>query len=210
VYLNINKNLIIKKYLKVLNSLIMSTCTAGDKVNEGNDVNIDEDDDNMHGHSSKQYLHTGRNEENIEVRGINTEHSRKDPELDKSFEREQDEGISLKATKIGVSHGNSKDNKVHAENGKEKDDKKKDNPFEKKITYLNATRENLLELKYNRCRIGISDFMRSKPVDISIIILIIMYTLLVIVYLAVEDEIDRSKQVKLSLQILELAFLAIF
>jgi hypothetical protein len=189
----------------------MSTCTAGDKVNELNDENIDEDDDdNMNGHSSKQYLHTGRNEENVEIRGINTEHSRKDPELDKSFERDQDEGISLKATKIEVNQGNSKDNKVHAEKEKVMDDKKKVDPFEKKITYLNATRENLIELKYNRCRIGVSDFMRSKPVDISIIILIIMYTLLVIVYLAVEDEIDKNASVKLSLQILELVFLGIF
>jgi hypothetical protein len=185
----------------------MSTRTAGSKVNE---VNIDEDDDgNVNGHSSKQYLHTGRNEENVEIRGINTEHSRKDPENDdKSFEKEQDEGISLKATKIDVNQGKGKDNKVHAE--KEKDDKKKVNPFEKKITYLNATRENLKELKYNGCRIGVSDFMRSKPVDISIIILIIMYTLLVIVYLAVEDEIDKNEEVRLSLQILELVFLAIF
>ena len=111
-----NKNLIINKYLKVSNSLIMSTFTAGDKVNE---VNIDEDDDNMHGHSSKQYLHTGRNEDNVEVRGINTEHSRKDPELDKSFEKEQDEGISLKAKKVEVNQGNRNSNKVHAEKEKE-------------------------------------------------------------------------------------------
>lgn len=168
---------------------------------------INKDEDERPGHSSKQYLHTGKNEDNIELRGINTEQSKKDPDNDKSQEKDQDESISLKATKPEMKQGNGKDNKVHSE--KEKDEKK-NNPFEKKITYLNVTREDLIARGYGNFRIGISDLMRSKPVDISIIILIIMYTLLVIVYLAIDSEIDGNNNVKLSLQILELGFLAIF
>lgn len=52
--------------------------------------------------------------------------------------------------------------------------------------------------------------MRSKPIDIFIIVLIILYTLLVIVYLAIEDLIDEEDELTLSLQVVELIFLFIF
>ena len=52
--------------------------------------------------------------------------------------------------------------------------------------------------------------MRSKAIDIFIIVLILLYTLLVIVYLAIEDVIEDHRAVELSLQITELVFLFIF
>ena len=52
--------------------------------------------------------------------------------------------------------------------------------------------------------------MRSKPVDIFIIILILLYTLLVIVYLAIDDVIEESDTAVLVLQVVELVFLFIF
>ena len=86
----------------------------------------------------------------------------------------------------------------------------KSNPFKKKVTYLNAAKEDLEELNISQWRINIANFMRSKPVDIFIIALILLYTLLVIVYLAIEDLIDDDKTVETTLQIVELVFLFIF
>ena len=86
----------------------------------------------------------------------------------------------------------------------------KSNPFKKKVTYLNAAKEDLEELNISQWRINIANFMRSKPVDIFIIVLIILYTLLVIVYLAIEDLIDDDKTVDTTLHIVELVFLFIF
>ena len=90
------------------------------------------------------------------------------------------------------------------------DKKKQKNPFEKKITYLNATKEDLKARNIAYCRLKIAEFMRSKPVDIFIILLILLYTLLVIVYLAIEDLIEASDTTVLALQIVELVFLFIF
>ena len=89
-------------------------------------------------------------------------------------------------------------------------EKSKKNPFQKKITYLNATKEDLEERNVAGWRISVAEFMRSKPVDIFIIVLIILYTLLVIVYLAIDDLIDDSDTVELTLQIIELVFLFVF
>jgi hypothetical protein len=89
-------------------------------------------------------------------------------------------------------------------------EKSKKNPFEKRITYLNATKEDLEERNVAEWRIKVAEFMRSKPVDIFIITLIILYTLLVIVYLAIDDLIDDSNSVELTLQIVELVFLFVF
>jgi hypothetical protein len=55
-----------------------------------------------------------------------------------------------------------------------------------------------------------TSFMRSKPVDIFVIVLILLYSLLVVVYLAISDEIEERPTVLLSLQITELVFLFIF
>ncbi len=46
--------------------------------------------------------------------------------------------------------------------------------------------------------------MRAKSVDIFIIVLILLYTLLVVVYLAIDDEIEDSKSAEMALQIVEL------
>ena len=118
-----------------------------------------------------------------------------------SHERDIEESISLKATKPDVKPGKKSSSKVLPENNSNKEDK---NPFEKKITYINATKEELKEMNLSECRISVAEFMRSKPVDIFIIVLIILYTLLVIVYLAIEDLIDGSDAVTLALQIIEL------
>lgn len=90
------------------------------------------------------------------------------------------------------------------------DNKKQKNPFEKKITYLNATIDDLKVRDMHFCRLKIAEFMRSKPVDIFIIGLILLYTLLVIVYLAIDDLIEASETTVLTLQIVELVFLFIF
>lgn len=79
-----------------------------------------------------------------------------------------------------------------------------------KLTYINAKNEDLKKLKLSNCRISLADFMRSKPVDVFIIILIILYTLLVIVFFAVDDVIDDEKEVELTLHIIELCFLFAF
>lgn len=84
------------------------------------------------------------------------------------------------------------------------------NPFEKKITFLNSTIEDLRNMKINRWRLFIAQIMRSKPVDIFIIFLIIIYTLLVIVYLAIDNIISDNARVALGLQIFELVLLFIF
>jgi len=52
--------------------------------------------------------------------------------------------------------------------------------------------------------------MRAKSVDVFIIILILLYTLLVVVYLAIDDEIEGSKSAEMALQITELCFLFVF
>ena len=52
--------------------------------------------------------------------------------------------------------------------------------------------------------------MRSKAVDFFIIGLIILYTLLVVVYLSIDTIIAQYRSVELSLEIIELIFLAIF
>jgi len=52
--------------------------------------------------------------------------------------------------------------------------------------------------------------MRSKPVDVFIITLIVLYTLLVIVFLAIDEQINNNKDIKLTLQIVELLFLFLF
>lgn len=72
------------------------------------------------------------------------------------------------------------------------------------MTYINATNEELKALNYNDCRISFANFMRTKLVDITIIIIIILYSLLVVVFLAIDDEIERNNDLELSLQILEL------
>lgn len=52
--------------------------------------------------------------------------------------------------------------------------------------------------------------MRSKPVDIFIISLILLYTVLVVVYLAIDNIISESNTATLALQIFELILLFIF
>ena len=52
--------------------------------------------------------------------------------------------------------------------------------------------------------------MRSRPVEYFIISLIILYTLLVIVYLAIDNIISDNPKVELGLQIFELVLLFIF
>ena len=95
--------------------------------------------------SSKQYLHTGKNEDHIEIKGVNTEHSKKDPEPGDSHERDIEESISLKHTKKAT-NGSKKNGKVAPE---AESDEKKDNPFEKKLTYINATNDELRGLGYS-------------------------------------------------------------
>lgn len=77
-------------------------------------------------------------------------------------------------------------------------EKSKKNPFEKKLNYLNATKEDLLERNVAGWRISIAEFMFSKPVDIFIVALTILYTLLVIVYLAIDDLINDSHTTELT------------
>jgi len=78
------------------------------------------------------------------------------------------------------------------------------------MTYLNVTMEDLKATNISSCRFQIASFMRSKPVDVFIISLIILYTLLVIVYLAIDDVISESRKAVLALQIFELCLLFIF
>lgn len=102
-----------------------------------------------------------------------------------------------------------KHNKINPEGTKAKKDKS--NPFKKKVTYLNVTTKELREdFKVGKWRAAVATFMRSKPIDIFIIVLILLYTLLVLVYLAFGDEISKKKKIEISLQITELVFLFIF
>lgn len=89
-------------------------------------------------------------------------------------------------------------------------EKYKNNPFEKKITYINASKEDLKALNFSDWRISLTEFMKSRPVEVLIIILIILYTLFVIVFLAIDDLIYSNKGVRLTLQVIELLFLFLF
>mmetsp|Transcript_9267 Transcript_9267/g.8919 ORF Transcript_9267/g.8919 Transcript_9267/m.8919 type:complete len:228 (-) Transcript_9267:1149-1832(-) len=84
-------------------------------------------------------------------------------------------------------------------------------PLLNKVTYLNVTSEELIKIyRMSQCRVSIANFMRAKSVDVFIIILILLYTLLVVVYLAIDDEIEGSKSAEMALQITELCFLFVF
>mmetsp|Transcript_11792 Transcript_11792/g.11755 ORF Transcript_11792/g.11755 Transcript_11792/m.11755 type:complete len:94 (-) Transcript_11792:85-366(-) len=83
-------------------------------------------------------------------------------------------------------------------------------PLLNKLTYINATNQDLKELGYSDWRISFASFMRTKLVDIMIISCIILYSLLVVVFLAIDDEIEDNDDLKLGLQILELVFLFVF
>jgi hypothetical protein len=88
--------------------------------------------------------------------------------------------------------------------------KRKSYSFQKKVTYLNATRRDLRDIGYGDFRISISDLMRSKPVEVTIIVLLILYSLLVMVYLAVNDQVKSNEGIKQTFQIIELCFLVVF
>ena len=60
------------------------------------------------------------------------------------------------------------------------------------------------------CRKRIALCMRMKVIDILLIAIILIYTFLVIVMLAIDDLLEGLKTVNLILQIVELVFLAIF
>jgi len=152
-------------------------------------------------------MSSNRNEDQIEIKGLKkTPSTFKNPANESQDEKDDiEESNSLKPSTKEELKNAQKNNKVSPD-----DDSKKANAFKKKVTYLNVTSEELKELNISQWRINIANFMRSKPVDIFIIVLIILYTLLVIVYLAIEDLIDDEKSVETTLQIVELVFLFIF
>jgi hypothetical protein len=99
-----------------------------------------------------------------------------------------------------------KSNKITPE-----DTKNKKKAIGKPKNYLTVSLKELKEdFKISNGRIKMTSLMRSKPVDIFIIVLILLYSLLVVVYLAISDEIEERPTVLLSLQITELVFLFIF
>lgn len=116
-----------------------------------------------------------------------------------------EENITLKARQE-ESKNKPKGSKIVPENKA----KAKKNPFEKKVTFLNATLEDLKQRNVGECRLFIANIMRSKVVDFFIIGLIILYTLLVVVYLAIDNIISEYRSVELGLEIVELVFLGIF
>lgn len=59
-------------------------------------------------------------------------------------------------------------------------------------------------------RKGIADVMRNKVVDILLILLILAYTILVVLMLAIDDILNEHKTLLLLFQITELVFLAAF
>jgi cell division protein FtsN len=156
---------------------------------------------------SNLYKSPGRKAEQIELKEtkkttqrFKSQHNESQDEKD-----EIEESNSLKpSTKEELKKSKNKC-KVSPEKALEKP-----NVFKKKITYLNVTPKELIERKISPWRIKVADLMRSKPVDIFIITLIILYTLLVIVYLAIDDLIEDENEVELILQIVELVFLFVF
>ena len=64
--------------------------------------------------------------------------------------------------------------------------------------------------KMGKCRENLAVFMLSKPIELTIIILIIIYTLFVFVAIGIEDIIKDDDKAVLSLQIVELIILGLF
>ena len=159
---------------------------------------------------SGNYVSSNRNEDQIELSGLKKVPSAFKHQVNESHDDKDDieESNSLKpSTKEETKLHRQKNNKVAPE-GKESEKRKS---FTKKKTYLNVTAKELEEeFKISKSRQKIAAFMRSKPVDIFIIVLILLYTLLVIVYLAIDDLIEDSNSTELALQIVELVFLFIF
>lgn len=113
----------------------------------------DEEEGEMAKNPSKSYLHTGKNEDHIEIRGVDTEHSRKQVicvtytlqhPINESNEKDLEEDISLKGTKPDTKQ-NKKGGKIQPEemSQSKNSDKDKNNPFKKKITYLNASMKDI-------------------------------------------------------------------
>lgn len=72
-------------------------------------------------------------------------------------------------------------------------------------------KDELKEHNVTGFRMMIASFLASKPVDISMIILIIIYTIMVLVFLAFDDTFyDNNPNLELSFQIIELFILFIF
>ena len=156
---------------------------------------------------SNIYKSPGRKTEQIELKEPKKANTRFKSQHNESQDEKDDieESNSLKpSTKEELKNAKNK-NKVAPEKPVEKP-----NAFKKKITYLNVTHKELIDREISPWRIKVAEFMRSKPVDIFIITLIILYTLLVIVYLAIDDLIEDEKEVELTLQIIELVFLGVF
>lgn len=159
---------------------------------------------------ANNYVSSNRNEDQIEIRGLKKVPSTFKNQANESQDDKDDieESNSLKpSTKEEPKLNRQKHNKVAPENNQ----KNKKKAFTKKKTYLNVTAKELEEEYHiSKPRQKIAAFMRSKPVDIFIIVLILLYTLLVIVYLAIDDLITDSDSTELALQIVELVFLFIF
>ena len=75
---------------------------------------------------------------------------------------------------------------------------------------MNASIDDLKERKVGEFQLFVAQIMRSKIVDYFILVLIVLYTLLVVVYLAIDTIISQYPNVELGLEIVELVFLTIF
>jgi hypothetical protein len=77
--------------------------------------------------------------------------------------------------------------------------------------YIAMKKEELKEQNITGLRYRMAMVLASKPVDISLIVLIILYTIMVIVFLAFDDSFyDDHPNLELSFQIIELFFLFLF
>ena len=78
-------------------------------------------------------------------------------------------------------------------------------------SYLLLDSQELADYGISPCRIKLADIMRSKPMDVLIIILIIIYTILVFLIFGIEDPyLKENPDLELSFYIIELTILGIF
>ena len=175
---------------------------------------IHDDSEEVRKVPSNNYISSNREEDQIEVVGLKkTPTHFKVPHNESHDEKEDiEESNSLKPSTKEEHKGLAKFNsaKVAPEGASETTSQRRKS-LAKKKNYLNVSAKELKE-DYNigECRRRVANFMRSKPVDVFIITLILLYTLLVVVYLAIDDEIEDNHGAEISLQIVELVFLFIF
>lgn len=90
------------------------------------------------------------------------------------------------------------------------EDKKDDKKIKMNTNYLLMDSNELVKNGITGRRLRIAEFLQTKIYDIFVIILIILYTLLIFVYFALDGTDIKEDQYKITLYIIEIVILAFF